>query len=37
MMPDRNTFRCDDDGYSCWLSSVAGRKSRFPAEAVGDS
>lgn len=22
MMPDRNTFRCDEDGYSFWLSFV---------------
>lgn len=36
-MTGRNTFRCDDDGYSCWLSSVTGRESRFQAEAVGDS
>lgn len=25
MLPDRNTFHCDDDDYSCCFSSVTGR------------
>lgn len=37
MMPDRNRFHCDDDGYSFWLSVVDRRGSRSWAEAAGDS
>ena len=37
MTPDRNTSRCGDDGYSCWLPYRPGRNIRFQAEAVGDS
>ena len=37
MAPDRNTFRCDDDGYSCLLSFVTGWETLFQAEAVGDT
>ena len=37
MLSDRNTFRCDDDGYSCLLSFVTGWETRFQAEAVGDT
>lgn len=36
MKSDRNTFRCDEDGYSFWRSFESESESRFQAEAVGD-
>lgn len=36
-MPDRNTFRYGEDGYSYWRSSMTRWESRFQAEAIADS
>ena len=36
-MAVHNTFRCGEDGYSCWPSIVRGWETRVRTEAVGDS